>query len=143
MEDTEDLKITVKRRTWLLGMATPVKIQFNGRLIGTVQSFKEKEMNILAKKGQLICTSPMDKESKLNVQTGDHVLIRDTLFSRIANLLIVVFTVLVITNYVYTSLPNNPPEGLVPMSRLNILIGYLFLGIGSYFSRQYKLAKEN
>lgn len=143
MEDTEDLKITVKRRTWLLGMATPVKIQFNGRLLGTVQSFKEKEMNILAKKGQLICTSPMDKESKLNVQTGDHVLIKDTLFSRIANLLIVVFTVLVITNYVYKSLPNNPPEGLVPMSRLNILIGCLFLGIGSYFSRQYKLAKEN
>ena len=100
-------------------------------------------MNILAKKGQLICTSPMDKESKLNVQTGDHVLIKDTLFSRIANLLIVVFTVLVITNYVYKSLPNNPPEGLVLMSRLNVLIGYLFLGIGSYFSRQYKLVKEH
>lgn len=51
MENTDDLNITVKRRTWFLGMTTPVKIQFNGRLIGTVESFKEKEMYILAEKG--------------------------------------------------------------------------------------------
>lgn len=69
-EAADDLKITVKRRTWFLGMATPVKIQFNGRLIGTVDSFNEKEMDILAKKGQLICTSSMDRESKMNIQAG-------------------------------------------------------------------------
>lgn len=36
MEAADDLKITVKRRTWYIGSSIPVKIQFNGRLIGTV-----------------------------------------------------------------------------------------------------------
>lgn len=143
MEDAEDLKITVKRRTWFLGMGTPVKIQFNGRLIGTVKSFREKEMNILAKNGQLICTSPMDRESRLNVQAGDRVLIRDTLFNRVANILIAAWTMVFIFNYIYTSLPNIESKGLFPESGIIVLIVYLILCTGTYFSRQYKLIKEN
>lgn len=142
-EAADDLKITVKRRTWFLGMATPVKIQFNGRLIGTVDSFKEKEMDILAKKGQLVCTSPMDRESKINVQAGDRVLIKDTLFSRTANILIAVWTILVISNLIYTSLPDTNPEGLFPESGLIVLSVYLILCTGSYFSRQYKIVIDD
>lgn len=139
IKDDDNLKITVKRRTWFIGSFTPVKIQFNGRLIGTVNSFKETEMNILAKKGQLMCTSPMDRESKLNVQAGDRILIKDTLFSRTANILIAVWTILVISNLIYTSLPDTNPEGLFPESGLIVLSVYLILCTGSYFSRQYKI----
>ena len=139
IKDHDNLKITVKRRTWFIGSFTPVKIQFNGRLIGTVNSFKETEMNILAKKGQLMCTSPMDRESKLNVQAGDRILIKDTLFSRTANILIAVWTILVISNLIYTSLPDTNPEGLFPESGLIVLSVYLILCTGSYFSRQYKI----
>lgn len=139
IKDDDNLKITVKRRTWFIGNFTPVKIQFNGRLIGTVNSFKETEMNILAKKGQLMCTSPMDRESKLNVQAGDRILIKDTLFSRTANILIAVWTILVISNLIYTSLPDTKPEGLFPESGLIVLSVYLILCTGSYFSRQYKI----
>ncbi|WP_026859675.1 hypothetical protein [Jeotgalicoccus psychrophilus] len=139
IKDDDNLKITVKRRTWFIGSFTPVKIQFNGRLIGTVNSFKETEMNILAKKGQLMCTSPMDRESKLNVQAGDRILIKDTLFSRTANILIAVWTILVISNLIYTSLPDTKPEGLFPESGLIVLSVYLILCTGSYFSRQYKI----
>ena len=139
IKDDDNMKITVKRRTWFIGSFTPVKIQFNGRLIGTVNSFKETEMNILAKKGQLMCTSPMDRESKLNVQAGDRILIKDTLFSRTANILIAVWTILVISNLIYTSLPDTKPEGLFPESGLIVLSVYLILCTGSYFSRQYKI----
>lgn len=139
IKDDDNLKITVKRRTWFIGSFTPVKIQFNGRLIGTVNLFKETEMNILAKKGQLMCTSPMDRESKLNVQAGDRILIKDTLFSRTANILIAVWTILVISNLIYTSLPDTKPEGLFPESGLIVLSVYLILCTGSYFSRQYKI----
>lgn len=135
IKDDDNLKITVKRRTWFIGSFTPVKIQFNGRLIGTVNSFKETEMNILAKKGQLMCTSPMDRESKLNVQAGDRILIKDTLFSRTANILIAVWTILVISNLIYTSLPDTKTEGLFPESGLIVLSVYLILCTGSYFSR--------
>ena len=143
IKDDGNLKITVKRRTWFIGSFTPVKIQFNGRLIGTVNSFKETEMNILAKKGQLMCTSPMDRESKLNVQAGDRILIKDTLFSRTANILIAVWTILVISNLIYTSLPDTNPEGLFPESGLIVLSVYLILCTGSYFSRQYKIVLED
>ena len=139
IKDDDNLKITIKRRTWFIGSFTPVKIQFNGRLIGTVNSFKETEMNILAKKGQLMCTSPMDRESKLNVQAGDRILIKDTLFSRTANILIAVWTILVISNLIYTSLPDTNPEGLFRESGLIVLSVYLILCTGSYFSRQYKI----
>ena len=142
-ETSDELKISVKRRTWFLGSFTPVKIQFNGRLIGTVDSFEETEMNILAKKGQLMCTSPMERESKLIVQAGDRVLIRDTLFSRTANILIAVWTILVISNLIYTSLPGTNPEGLYPESGLIVLSVYLILCTGLYFSRQYKIVIDD
>lgn len=140
---SDDLKITVKRRTWFLGMGTPVKIQFNNRLIGTVDSFQEEEMEILAEKGQLICTSPMDRDSRLNVQAGDRVMIRDTLFNRVANILIAAWTMVFIFNYIYTSLPNIESKGLFPESGIIVFIVYLILCTGTYFSRQYKLIKEN
>ena len=140
---SDDLKITVKRQTWFLGMTTPVKIQFNNRLIGTVDSFQKEEMKILAEKGQLICTSPMDKESRLNVQAGDRVIIRDTLFNRVANILLAVWTMIVIFNYIYTSLPNIESKGLFPESGIIVFTVYLIVCAGSYFSRQYKLIKEN
>lgn len=143
MEAADDLKITVKRRTWYIGSSTPVKIQFNGRLIGTVDSFEETEMNILAKKGQLVCTSPMERESKLSVQAGDRVLIKDTLFNRIANILLIVFTLILIINFTYGLLLNTNTGGLIPMSRLTVIGVYLFISVGIYFSRGYRIVIDN
>lgn len=87
IKDADNLKITVKRRTWFLGSFTPVKIQFNGRLIGTVNSFEETEI-------EYTCTErPADvhiSDGQRSQAEGDRVLIKDTLFSRTANILIAV-----------------------------------------------------
>lgn len=68
---------------------------------------------------------------------GDRVLIKDTLFSITANILIAVWTILVNSNFIYTSLPAASPEGLFLVSGLIVLSVYLFLCTGTYFSRQY------
>lgn len=136
IKDADNLKITVKRRTWFLGSFTPVKIQFNGRLIGTVNSFEETEI-------EYTCTErPADvhiSDGQRSQAEGDRVLIKDTLFSRTANILIAVWTILVISNLIYTSFPDANPEGLFPESGLIVLSVYLILCTGSYFSRQYKI----
>ncbi|MEY8559998.1 hypothetical protein AALF85_04805 [Jeotgalicoccus halotolerans] len=142
MENTDDLSIAVKRRTWFLGMTRPVKLQFNGRLIGTVESFKEKEMYIPAEKGQLICTSPLERESKLNVKSGDEVLIKDTLFNKTANILLAVWTVIFLSNLIVSALSGSNTEPFIPVNGLVILIIYLVLCTVSYFSRQYKIVIE-
>lgn len=142
-EEMKNLKITVKRRTCFLGMGTPVKIQFNGRLIGTVKSFKEKQMDIPAEKGQLICTSPLERESKLNVKSGDKVLIKDTLLNKTANILLAVWTVIFLSNLIVSAVFGSNTEPFLPVNGLVILIIYLVLCTVSYFSRQYEIVVEN
>lgn len=142
-EEMDNFKITVKRRTWFLGMGTPVKIQFNGRLIGTVKSFKEKQMDIPAEKGQLICTSPLERESKLNVKSGDEVLIKDTLFNKTANILLAVWTIIILSNLIVSAVSGSNTEPFLPVNGLVILIIYLVLCTFSYFSRQYEIVVEN
>ncbi|CAM4146231.1 hypothetical protein JEHA107958_01045 [Jeotgalicoccus halotolerans] len=122
MENTDDLSITVKRRTWFLRMTTPVKIQFNGRLIGTVESFKEKEM-----------------ESKANIKAGDSILIKDTLFGKTANILLAVWTVIFLSNPIVSALSDPNTEPFIPVTGLVILIIYLVICTVSIFCGNIKL----
>lgn len=84
----------------------------------------------------------MERESKANVKAGDSILIKDTLFSKTANILLAVWTVIFLSNLIVSALSDPNTEAFIPVNGLVILIIYLVLCTVSYFSRQYKIVIE-
>ncbi|TVT27790.1 hypothetical protein FO441_08780 [Salinicoccus cyprini] len=75
------MEITVKRRTWLLGLLNSLRLEFNGEKIGNIHFFQNKTIEIPEKEGRLKYVQILDHNDEIHVKDGDIIIIKENLIS--------------------------------------------------------------
>ena len=81
------MEIYVKRRTWYLGWLSALKLKFNGVKIGTIQGKTTHTFSISESTGTLSYHALFDRSRKISIKDGDTVLIKETILSKMINIL--------------------------------------------------------
>lgn len=138
------MEITVKRRTWFLGWLIPLSIKFNRKTIGSVGGFHTRTIEIPEEAGILTYEQPLDRTDRLQVKNGDVVLVKETVLSKILNILVVTTFLYSIGTNTYISSRDYYYESNT-LNTIGIILLILLLAsfIISLFFNSYKFVIED
>ncbi|WP_026859862.1 hypothetical protein [Jeotgalicoccus psychrophilus] len=138
------MEITVKRRTWLLGIFMPVSLEFNGKTVASLYVYQEKTVPITAETGRLKYTQPLDRSHQIQVKDGDTVTLKETKLGLISNIIFMITVIyyIVMGQEIFESgfLNNINTVSVIAFILLLILV---ILGVLTLFFNQYKFVIEN
>lgn len=144
MKGINIMKITVKRRTWFLGWLMPISIKFNGETIGSVGGYHTKEFDIPRESGILTYEQPLDKTDRVRVEEGDTIYVRETVLSKVGNVLFLSLFIFIISFNINTLITGEFFESQT-IGIITMIVFILFIGvtITSLFFNSYKFVIEN
>lgn len=138
------MEITVKRRTWFLGIFMPVSLEFNGKKVATLTGTQKKGIPISATEGRLKYIQPFDRSDQINVKDGDVIILKETVLNKIVNIFFILTFILMITiniNVLFTGFYFES-KGLGILAII-LFIAFIVLAIISLFFSSYKFVIEN
>lgn len=138
------MEITVKRRTWPLGIFVSVSLEFNNDRVASLTGTQKKVIPISESEGQLKYIQPFDRSDQIHVKDGDVITLKETLLSKIVNILFIMTFIFMITfnlNELYTGFD----YGFEGYGTLGIIlfIALIVLAVVSFFFNSYKFVIEN
>lgn len=138
------MKITIRRRTWFIGIIMPVKIYFNGERLTSILGAQEKVVRIPSAEGYLKYSQPLDRSMGIHVKEGDIVAIKETRLNKIANILFLfsVIYLLAMNNHIFRAGAPNFNE-FSTIIGLVLIIALLLVSIISLFFNSYRLVIED
>lgn len=142
--EEENMEITVKRRTWLLRILMPLKLEFNGEEVAKINAFQSKTIQIPQEAGRLKYSQPLDRSHQIYVKDGDTVIIKETLLNKVANIIFLIMMTFFLFSYKYIPYQESIfyfelGDGLIPT--ILILVGVIALG--TVFFSSYVLVIKN
>ncbi|GAB3058812.1 hypothetical protein ACFOU0_04455 [Salinicoccus sesuvii] len=138
------MEITVKRRTWWLGILMPLKLEFNGEVVAKIHAFENKTIQIPQEAGRLKYSQPLDHSHQIYIKDGDTVIIKETLLNKIGNIIFLAMIAFLLFSNTYFPYQEslfyvNIGGALVP----TIVILLLIVALVSVFFSSYVLVIEN
>lgn len=136
MNNDEIKKITVKRKTWILGRVIPITLYFNNNEIGKISASEEKELIIPGGEGVLKYKLFLEKENQITAEDGDYILLKDTVSNKIANIIFFGWFIILLISLFF-----NEHAGVVESAGPIFLIGFILILISMFFFSSYKFIK--
>lgn len=138
------MEITVKRRTWFIGLLMPLKLNFNGKDVASIIVFEEKVIPLTEKEGYLKYRQPLDRSSGIHVKDGDVIKIEETNLSKLLNILFLITAIYMITmrSHIFRAGAIHLDE-LASTIGLVLVVSLVILSMISFFFNSYKLVVEN
>ena len=138
------MEITVKRRTWLLGILMSVSLKFNGETVASLSGFQEKTISIHEPEGQLEYVQPMDRSHQVRVKDGDIITLEETPLNKTLNILFfatLLYNIFANSYVLYTGTFFD--HRLSGMLAIASFIVFIAVGVISLFFNSYRLVVEN
>ncbi|MFC3418732.1 hypothetical protein ACFOLA_04480 [Salinicoccus hispanicus] len=138
------MEITVKRRTWFLGILMPLKLAFNGEKITNIHAFQDKTIQIPEEAGRLKYSQPFDLSDQIYVKDGDTVIIKETSLNKIANIVFLATMAFFLFSNNYTPYRESAFYAEMGGALLpTILIPLGVIALGTIFFSSHKLVTED
>lgn len=138
------MEIYVKRRTLYLGWLGSLELKFNGERIRSIQGKTTHNYSIPESKDILSYLSLFDRSRKINIKDGDTIVIKETILSKMINILFLttILGFLVFNFYSFaTGVYLDHPFIRYTLITLSISLTVIF--VISLFFQNYKFIIEN